>query len=945
MLNIERIPLDLLFLLVERPGDLVTRAQILDRVWGSNVFVDAENAVNTAVRKLRRALNDDPKRPAFVATVPKKGYRFIGLIEVAEPELIERVTTLPAVDGRVPGTAHRRIVGRDNELTQLHEYFERASKGARQIVFVTGEPGIGKTTLVESFTSSLAPGSETRIGLGQCIEQYGSGEPYMPVFEALTRLCNQADGDRVIQVLSRIATSWLVQMPAFLSEAERERLERITQGMTQPRMLREMAEALEVLTRVKPLVLVFEDLHWSDRSTLELIATIGRRSETARLLVIGIYRPIEIQSNDHPLRRLKGELELQGRCEEMKLSLLSQQDVAGYLTTRLAGHLSSTMLASAIHRRTEGNPLFMVNVVDYLVEQRKIKSGAQIKVPPTIQQMIQRNLGRLDADDQRMLEAASVAGIEFSAATVAAALKRPLTEIETCCSRLVSRDQFITAIGSVNWPDGSVAAGFKLDHALYREVLYDSVSPNLRTQFHSRIARCLETAYGEDVSEIASDLAHHYRNANDGNKAVHYFAVAGEQAIKRSAHAEAVVSLTAAIRLLNGSPDSRERAQTEIALQMMLGGALMASKGYASEELKSAFGRAYDLCQIVGDAAPFPVLHGIWLYHYVRGESQVARRLAEEQCLKVAKSVGDPGLLLEAHLALGATLFHLGLLERAKSHLEEALSIFDSRVHGNHAFVFGQDPATVAQAYDALTLWHLGFLDRAREKMEDALRQANRVGHPLTSAFALAFAAWLHLDLAEAELARMKAEAAMSIATEYSFPLVSGMGMIFRGSALVGLGHPDEGIKQIQGGREICEVAGASLIRPYFLTLLAEGYRKANRIKEGRAAVAEALASMECTDERAYEADTLRLDAELLLAQGGDAESEAEGLLRSAMTLARVRNAKSLELRAASTLARLLSARDRRQEARALLGEVYNSFSEGFSTIALQTAGSLLDQL
>jgi DNA-binding winged helix-turn-helix (wHTH) protein/tetratricopeptide (TPR) repeat protein len=942
-LNIERIPLELLFLLVERRGDLVTRAEILDRVWGKGVFVYAENAVNTAVRKLRRALNDEPSKPQFITTVPTKGYRFIGAVEVTGRSLLDTAELPGASDGLNVATPERLIVGREKELARLRAYFLRASEGARQMVFVTGEPGIGKTTVLQSFSASLAHGSEARIARGQCIEQYGSGEPYMPILEALTRMCNEASGDHVVEVLNRIAPSWLAQMPALLSDAQRERLERVSQGVTQPRMLREMAEALEVLTRETPLVLVFEDLHWSDVSTLELIAVIGRRTEPARLLVIGAYRPVEILAKDHPLRGIKEELQLQRRCEEMELRLLSEREVARYLSKRFPDEQSSTRIAPVVHQRTEGNPLFMVNVVDYLVEQGALKNPRGTDAPPTIQQMIQRNLERLDAEEQSMLEAASIVGAEFSAAAVAAAIERPLTQVETSCAQLARHEQFISAKGTATWPDGTSAAGFRFHHSLYEEVLYKRVPAGRRMELHRRIAEREESAFGERASNIASELAHHYRNAKDNNKAIHYLTAAGEQAVQRAAHADAVGNLTAAIELLSSLSNGSDYASKELHLQIMLGGALTAIKGFASPDVKRAYARARDVCKGSRESFQFPALYGLWVYYLTKGEIGVARELAESQFLRLAESVRDPTLLLQAHLMVGGTLLHFGDFATARTHIDQTLALYDSRRHRELAFIFGQDPGTIGRIYAGLILWYLGFPDQALKKIDDALSLASELQYPLTSAFAAGFAAWLHQVRGEVEAARKQAEAAIRLAAEYGFPLPSGMGMIFRGWALAELGNPDEGIKEIQCGREICEATGALLIRPYFLILLAEAYRKANRMQEGRMALTEAQTSVENSGERAYDAYIFRLQADLL--QAGGSDGEAEQLLRSAVMTARLQNAKSLELRATSTLARLLGAQGRREEARAMLAEIYNWFTEGFETSALNEARSLLEQL
>jgi hypothetical protein len=268
------------------------------------------------VAELRKALGDDPTAPRFIETVHGRGYRFIA-----------QVTTTTASDSALRMASAARgpvpiLVGREAELDQLRGWFAQALEGQRRIVFVTGEPGIGKTTFVRAFLDSIAQERAVRIGCGQCIEQYGAGEPYMPVLEALTRLGQEADNDRVLEVLHRIAPTWLGQMPSLLSEAERAKRPGGAQPVTQQRMLREMAQALETLTADSPLVLLFEDLHWSDFSTLALISAIARRTEPARLLILGTYRPVEMLVGAHPVRTVKEELEVHQLCEELRLQLL-----------------------------------------------------------------------------------------------------------------------------------------------------------------------------------------------------------------------------------------------------------------------------------------------------------------------------------------------------------------------------------------------------------------------------------------------------------------------------------------------------------------------------------------------------------------------------------------------------------------------------------------------
>src|SRR5262249_18554262 len=368
-----------------------------------------------------------------------------------------------------------------------------------QIVFVTGEPGIGKTTLVEAFLAQMAADDKVWIARGQCIEHYGAGEAYLPILEALGRLCREPGGQRVRAILERNAPTWLIPLPALPTGNESEALQRKTAGATQQRMLREFAEALEVLTAEQPLVLVLEDLHWSDYSTLEVLFFLARRRERARLLVLGTYRPVEVLVREHPLKGVKQELQMHGQCQELALDFLREAHVAEYLTQRFVSPSPASVgegwgedlspavlrgLARLIHQRADGNPLFMVNVVDYVVAQRLLVEGAgrwALKggleavaggVPENLQQLIERQIERLSPADQRVLEVASVAGGEFSAASVAAGLATEGEEVEERCMELTRRGLFLRGRGPGERPDGKGAADESLLPAPSQKTLY-----------------------------------------------------------------------------------------------------------------------------------------------------------------------------------------------------------------------------------------------------------------------------------------------------------------------------------------------------------------------------------------------------------------------------------------------------------------------------------------
>jgi DNA-binding winged helix-turn-helix (wHTH) protein/predicted ATPase len=931
---------NLLRYLVEHAGQLVTKDELWRAVWPEVSVTDA--ALTVCVSELRKALGDDSRTPRYIETVHRMGYRFIATVST-EPAPVARSTPWEHDFALSATRPTRHFVGRQAELAQLHKHWHRALDGERQIVFVTGEPGIGKTALVQSFLSSIARDGKARIGRGQCIEQYGASEPYMPVLEALTRLGQERGGQRIIEILDRSAPSWLVQMPTLLGEPDRERLRSITQGMMQTRMLRDIAEALEAITAEVPLVLAFEDLHWSDFSTLELIATVARRNETARLLIVGTYRPVEMLTRDHPLRTVKEELQLHRQSGEVKVSLLGEPDVAAYLDARLAEQQQVALVkaASLIHRRTEGNPLFMVNVVDYLIEHDSLMSAGPIAPPPTIQQMIAHNLERLEVNDQKMLEAASIAGLEFSAAAVAAALERPVTDVETACASLARREQFIHANGAANWPDATVAAGFRFHHALYEEVLYGRVTSAQRVELHGRIAKRLETAFGERCSEIAAELAHHYSHSDNPGKAVEYLGRAGLQAMKRYALAEATTSLNSAIDLLQKQPHSAENLQRESRLQLALGGALIPVKGEASAEVEQAYARAWELCEYIDDRRRlFQSQIGLWAVYLIRGELAKAYQLAQ-QLWQLAQSANEK--LMFARFALGETQYYMGELPRAREQFEEVIHLYHFERHSKLAVVY--DPGLTALSLVAPLLWTLGYPDQAVKRRDEALALAQALSSPHNLLFALAYTAFLHQRRHESNSVQVTAERIIALSTEHGLTQLMPEGSAYRGWALAQDGNSEEGIALIQQSLAMARAAGTQLSLPYFHLFLAEAFTTADRLNEAMSALTEVESLSRHQGAHLWDVEIFRLKGELLLRQGDFNRDEAQNCFQRAIEIGRTQSAKSLELRATMSLARLLANQNRRDEAHSLLAEIYNWFTEGFDTTDLREAKLLLDQL
>jgi predicted ATPase len=932
-----------------------------------------EGALTLCVTELRKALGDSTKAPRYIETVHRRGYRFIAPVTAVAPPVSSSkfLVSGQKTDRReASDRSHEtRLVGREAELAQLHQWWARALEGERQIGFVSGEAGIGKTSVVEAFLGQVAS-IPLWVGRGQCIEHYGAGEGYMPVLEALGRLCRESEGRRFVELLYQHAPTWLVQMPALLSTADLEALQRKVAGATRERMLREMAEAVEALTTERPLILRLEDLHWSDPSTLELLSVLGRRQEAARLLVLGTYRPVEMLANGHPLRAVRQELQLHKQCEEQRLTFLTEEHVTEYLARRFEGETRQVSplqkLARTVHQRTEGNPLFMVNVVDYLAAQGGLEASvesAQVGIPGDLRQMIEEQLHRVSAAERRVLEVASVAGVKFSPAAVAVGLEIAVEEVEEQCEGLVRREQFLQAREPAEWPDGTAAAHYQFRHALYQEVLYECIPATRRSNLHRRIGERIEAAYRERASEIATELAVHFERGRDYKRAIQYLQQAGENAVRRSAHQEAISLFTKGLKLLSILPNTRERIHQELTLQLALGVPLRATKGYGAAEVEQAYTRARELCQHLGETPQiFPALWGLRYFYFIRAELRTARQLGQK-LLSLAQRVQDPALLVQAHFALGATLLVRGELSPARALLEQGVALYNPLQHRSHALLYSQDPKVASLSIAAHLLWLLGYPDQALKSVHSALTLAQELSHPFSLAFALIGATRLHQHRREGQMTQERAEAAITLSTEQRFSPWLARGVTYRGWALAEQGRGEEGIAEIQRGLAITRSIEQELGRTSLLAMLAEAYGSVGQPEEGLAVLAEALALVDQTEERITEAELYRLKGELTLQQSErrrpkskvpssqhltpstQVEAEAEACFLKAIQVARKQQAKSLELRAVMSLARLWQQQGKKKEAHGVLAKVYGWFTEGFDTKDLQEAKALLEEL
>ena len=941
-------PFSVLCYLAERPGQLVTKEELLTTLWADTHVTKA--VLKVCIRAIREALNDDAVAPRYVETVGREGYRFIGLAGVEQPGVGE------ACAARSP-----QVVGREVELDRLQYALEQALSGERQLVFVSGEAGIGKTTLVDLFTKRFCSTDEIWVGRGQCLEQHGAGEAYLPVLEAVGQIGIAARGEQFIAVLRRYAPTWLVQLPALAGELDFDDLQRKVADATRDRMLREMAEALESLTIRQPIVLVFEDLHWSDVSTLELLAYLAQRRERAWLLLIGTYRPTDVIVYGHPLRGVQQELSAKGHCQELALELLTQTEVTDYITQRFGDTELAAKLAPVVHQRTEGNALFVTHVLGLLEERGLIsehdgrwqlyESSAAIpdEVPESLRQLIAKQIEKLGVDEQRVLETASIVGAEFSVASVATGLKRDVEDIEEMCEDLAWQGYFLQESGIAEWPDGTVSGQYQFRHALYPSVLYERIAESRRLRLHRAVGKRLEAGYQSQASTIAAELAIHFEHGREYERAIHCRLQAAENALKREAHHEATSHFIKSIALLSTQPDTADRAEQELRIQRRLAASLMATKGFASQEVEQACARMRELCERLGEtrqlASVLPILRG---FHFARGEMQAARQL-EEQYLTLAEETNHPLLTSTAYSGLGETLLSCGELEAARIHLERGLAGYDLQQASTSLSSFRSVPHTSVACLSnlAATLGYMGFADQSRKKIQEAEALSQELAHPPSQAYALDVASIVYMLRREPRLTQEKAEAVLSLAHEYGFPFWTARCTIMQGWAVAKQGQAEQGLALIHQGVAGYQELGMA-VPP--LGYLADVYGRVGLISDGLKTLDEIQAILEKNQEHCWKAELLRRRGELLLQRQKDNQNqavvvEAESCFQTALTVARGQQAKLWELRATLSLSRLWQQQDKIIQARALLAELYGWFTEGFATRDLKEAKALLEQL
>jgi class 3 adenylate cyclase/predicted ATPase len=837
------------------------------------------------------------------------------------------------------------LVGRDEELDLLLRRWHQATGGEGRVVLISGEPGIGKSRLAEALSERSERDPHTRLRYF-CSPHHQDSALY-PFITQLERAAGFAHRDTVEEKLGKLRD---VLAPGARSDDE---IQLLAELLSLPSTVAELAlspqrkrgmvfeallDQLEALAKSRPVVMVFEDAHWVDPSSRELLdLTLDRVARLPVLLVV-TFRP-EFQQG------WSG----QPHVTLMALNRLGERDATA-LVRELAGNapLGSEIVAE-ITARTDGVPLFVEELTRAVLERtdqdHRIAAVLaasplpNLAIPATLHASLIARLDRLGPVAKEVAQIGAMIGREFLYELIEPVAQRPQPDLEAALDRL-------TDAGLLFCRGTPPRSSYLFKHALVQDAAYATLLRARRQQLHAAIAAAMEREFSEIVAAQPELLAHHYTEAGLRQQAIDNWLRAGERANEASANPEAIAHLTRGLNILEDLPESSQRDEKELAFQVALLTPLFAAR-FGSEEGERAARRAMELSRRVGGADQRPLvraLFGLSLTYSARGKIRIGREVAE-QLLVVAERLQEPEPLAYAHNVMGNSLFWLAELGTARMHLEKGIALYQPEWSRSLAFRFGFNCASTCYFFLGRVLWHLGYPDQALANAKQAVAIAETVSHPVSRASALSWAAALHQLRGEVSRAREVAEIDLALTAEEFIPFFRAHAVMLRGWALVEEGQGEEGIAQLHEGYAGYRAIGAQIECSHWLALMAETYHDTGRPAEGLRAIAEALDHVAQTGIVYYEAELHRMDGQLRLRLDAADEQRAEMSFRRALEIARQQQAKSWELRAATSLARLWGEQGRRREGRDLLAPIYGWFTEGFNTADLKEAKALLDEL
>ncbi len=891
------------------------------------------------------------------------------------------------------------LIGRNRQVATLKARWKLATTSSGQVVLIEGEAGIGKSRIVAVIADQVA---ETEAQILECRgSPYSQNSPLYPILtilrQQLLQFGEMDTGNTRLKKLEQFLNTHefslnLLPLLAELLEIEADyQILELKPAQRRRRTLQALVQIFLKTAEQKSLLLIAEDLHWADPSTLEFLHLLTSRIETAPILAILTSRSEMEVSQDSTQAEARAKLKTLTELAwvtQISLKRLNRRQVSQMIMEVAGEQAIPTDISKQIASKTEGVPLFVEELTRMALEANLQNIDVSTEIPATLQASLTARLDRLGSRKE-LVQLGATLGREWTAELLYKVIVSMIEEPESGeflahPNQFTSFRPFPEQENNITWLEKELQQLVETEilrcrqthenkqiytfkHPLIRETAYQALLKSTRHAYHRRIATVLRQAF-EDVVRAQPELvAYHYTEGELPERAIEFWQQAGQRAVERSANVEGVRHLTQGLTLLQTLPETPARAARELVIQTTLGPALIATRGYAALEVEETYTRAKALLETMpnNERMPlrFPILFGLWLSYLVRAKLQTARELGE-QCLVMAQQQENAVLEVEAHRALGATLYYLGELKMAQAHIEAGIACYDPHQHPVHAFFhYLADPGMTLRSYAAPLVWCLGYPEQAVAKLQAAQRMGEERPHPFSQVVSLHFGALLYQQRRDVEKVNTYATELVAICKEHGFSVWEPTGKIMKGWALQqnSNGTHEEGIALIQEGIVEWESNRSRVLRPVYLGMLAHACGQANKIQDGLQAVEKALAAGTESGERTNEAELYRLKGELLLKSeeivstttantsvktieknSCASEREAEKCFQKALTIAQHQEAKLWELRTAVSLSKLMITQNRHDAAYALLKPIYEWFTEGFETVDLVEARDML---
>lgn len=902
------IPFRVLCVLLQHSGTLLSKHALLDHVWGHRFVSDS--VLKGAISDVRRALNDDSRQPRYIETLPRRGYRFIAPIKPFQVDKIIAINyknknlqshAMPMNDDEHEDSIASLFIGRKAQLTKLKQAWDCTLQGNRAIVWVAGEPGIGKTTLIEHFATGLKGVITIH---GQCVQHYGAGEPYLPVLEAISELCRL--DPTAVTLLHDVAPTWLLQLPWLSSTEQRAALLHELVGVNPQRMLREMGEFVERYTELQPLLLITEDLHWADQSTIQLIDYMARKRSRRRLMWLSSFRLTEIIALDHPLNTIRHELKSLALSDEILLDSFSESEVAEYMTARAAVMDPNEQFMQALYEQTSGVPLFVAAVInDVLDKNKQIKLidpliVATTTVPETLGSLIDHHITKLSQKQKELLSVAAVAGMGLRLEIISHVLKWNMAEMGKIGDKLVEGRTWLILAKQANMTD-RIEYAYEFRHALYRQRLYESLNLSSRIELHCKIGHAFEELRIQGLNVTAAEIASHYELGRSPLKALHYYAEAAQAALLHLSPSECMSLTGKALEIASRTPLSKERMSLEITLSTLRGVAAFHTLG-AGDEAKGAYQHAVEL---ISEFPEHPMtglaLYGFGFLLYLRAEYTTALAIAE-QALALSTNNNNSLLFITACIVKGQVMAIRGYHIQALEALEKALPALE--LMGPHLektpFGFIVDPQVTVRTMLGLVLSQLGRFGDAREQMQQAYLRARQLAQPIALMLTIWCDALCRIRLGDTARVAALAKEMQSLVDLHSLAQGKAACHWFLGWTDAHFGKPHEGALRIRDAYDdhlkLGMIAGSSETLGY----AAEAFILDGDWKNAQEQLEQAFTIVNSYGERIYLPQLLLIQANIAHLRA-DVDVEVISLKR-AIAEARSQNAAWLELLALTKL-------------------------------------------